>query len=174
MTGEATVPAAVPLRVKPSLRAAASTFARVASYLLVAAAAPLLVAVLAGRSGVLAAIVLAEFSFFAVVPAAAALLIPAVRLAFTRYDLDEDGVRVHSDLVSRSDQRVPWDKVTLLVQRRSLIDRILGISSIDVVAYGTRGTTLHLVGLHDPAAVRTFAAQRMLQAASVQSLFRND
>lgn len=160
--------------LKPSLWAAASTFARVIGSIALALLAPFLVAVFLGRSGLLASIILAEFSLLAVLPAAAALLVPAIRLAFTRYDLDEEGVRVHSDLVSRNDQRVSWEKVTVLQQRRSLVDRLAGIDNLHVVAYGARGTTLHLVGLRDVATVRQFAARKMRDAASVDALFRSD
>lgn len=162
------------LHLRPSLLAAVSSFAKVAGYVLLVVAAPTLVALLAGRSGLLAAVLLAELSFLALLPAMAAVLVPAVRIAFTRYELDADGVRVHSSLIARSDQRVPWEKVTLLVQRRGLADRVLGISSLDVVAYGTRGATLHLVGLRDPRPVREWASARMREAASVEALFRND
>lgn len=176
MTGPETPAEALPvaLVLKPSLWAAASTFARVAGYLGLALLAPILAAIFLGRSSALAAIVLAEFSLIAVLPAAAALLVPAIRLAFTRYHLDAEGVRVHSDLISRNDQRVPWEKVTVLHQRRSLVDRIAGIDTLDVVAYGARGTTLHLVGLRDITTVRQFAAQKMRDSASVEALFRND
>lgn len=162
------------LVLRPSLWAAASTFARVAGYLGLALLAPVMVAIFAGRSSALAAIILAEFSLLAVLPAAAALLVPAIRLAFTKYHLDDDGVRVHSDLISRNDQRVPWEKVTVLQQRRSLVDRLAGIDNLHVVAYGARGTTLHLVGLRNVKPVRDFAAQRMRESASVESLLRND
>jgi uncharacterized membrane protein YdbT with pleckstrin-like domain len=162
------------LELRPSLWAAASTFARVASYLGISLLAPVLVAVFLGRSALIASFLLAELSLAAVLPASIFILIPAVRLAFTKYSLDEDGVRVHSDLVSRNDQRVPWEKVTVLQQHRSIVDRLAGIENLDVVAYGARGTTLRLVGLRDVDAVRRLASRRMREAASVEALFRSD
>jgi uncharacterized membrane protein YdbT with pleckstrin-like domain len=161
--------------LKPSLLAAASTFARIVGVVALAFAVPLLVAWISGHGGsALAAIVAAQFGMAAVFPAAVTLLVPAIRLAATRYDLDAEGVRVRSSVLARSDQLVPWDKVTLLVHQRSIVERILGIESLTVVAYGVRGATLNLVGLHDAAPVRDYAAARMRDSASVAALFAND
>lgn len=163
------------LAVKPSLRAAASTFAKVVALVAFLFALPIVVAFLSGNGlAIVGSVLLAEFSLFAMLPAIAGLLLPAIRLYATRYELDEDGVRVHSSIVARSDQRVTWDKVTLLVQHRSLIDRALGIESLAIVAYGARGTTLQLVGLRDAAPLRAFAARKMRESASVDALFAND
>lgn len=163
------------LTLKPSLRAAASTFAKVVGVLALAFAVPVLVAWVSGSGAdVLASILAAQFGFAAALPAALTLLVPALRLAATRYDLDLEGVRVRSSIIARSDQRVPWEKVTLLVHRRTLVDRLLGIETLTVVAYGLRGATLQLVGLRDAAVVRDFAARRMRASASVASLFAND
>lgn len=180
MTRPVPQPTALPapdpgLSLKPSLRAAASTFAKVLALAAFVLTVPFVGALLSGEGlAVLAAFLLAEFGFLAMLPAFAGLLLPAVRLWATRYELDAEGVRVHSSIVARSDQRVTWDKVTLLVQSRSLIDRALGIESVAIVAYGARGTTLHLVGLRDAAPVRDFAARHMRRSASVAALFAND
>jgi uncharacterized membrane protein YdbT with pleckstrin-like domain len=163
------------LMIKPSLRAAASTFAKVVGVLALAFSVPVLVAWTSGRGAdVFAAVLAAQFGFTAALPAALTLLVPALRLAATRYDLDLEGVRVHSSIIARSDQRVPWEKVTLLIHRRTLVDRLLGIETVTVIAYGLRGATLQLVGLRDAAVVRDFAARRMRASASVASLFAND
>lgn len=163
------------LRIKPSLRAAASIFAKVAGLVLFLVTLPVVVAVLAGSgAALLGAFLAAQFGLVAMVPAFIGLLVPAVRLLGTRYELDEAGVRVHSSIIARQEQRVTWDKVTLLLQRRSLVDRVLGIESVSVVAYGVRGTTLDLVGLRNAAPVRAYAARRMRESASVAALFDND
>ena len=163
------------LSLRPSLRAAASVFAKVVAFVGFVLAVPFLVALLSGSDvAFLGAILLAEPSLFAVVPAIAGLVLPAVRLLATRYDLDGDGVRVRSSIIARSDQLVPWDKVTLLMQHRSIVDRVLGIASVTIVSYGVKGATLHLVGLRDPTPVRDYAARKMRESASVASLFAND
>jgi uncharacterized membrane protein YdbT with pleckstrin-like domain len=92
----------------------------------------------------------------------------------TRYELDAEGVRVRSSVIARSEERVAWEKVTLLVHRRGLVDRVLGIEALDVVAYGVRGTTLRLVGLRDARPLRDYAARHMRESASVAALFDND
>lgn len=163
------------LSLRPSLLAAASVFAKIVVFLAFVFAVPFLVALLSGSDlAFLGAVLLAETSVFAVLPAIAGLVLPAIRLFATRYDLDGEGVRVRSSIIARSDQLVPWDKVTLLMQHRSIVDRVLGIASVTIVSYGVKGATLHLVGLRDPAPVRDYAARKMRESASVASLFAND
>jgi uncharacterized membrane protein YdbT with pleckstrin-like domain len=161
--------------VKPSLLAAASVFLKVVAVIVLALATPALAAILAGQgAGILATFLALQFAAAGILPLIASIVVPAIRLAFTRYELDEEGVRVHSSVIARSDQRVPWDKVTLLVQSRSLTDRLLGIERLTVIAYGIRGATLSLVGLRDAGPLRDFAAKKMRESASVASLFAND
>ena len=163
------------LSLKPSLRAAASVFVKLVAFLAFVMALPVLVAVLSGSSlGFLTGILVAETSLLAVLPAVAGLVLPAIRLMATQYDLDGEGVRVRSSVIARSDQRIPWEKVTLLRQQRSLVDRALGIQTVTIVAYGAQGATLDLVGLRDPAPVRDYAARKMRESASVDALFAND
>jgi uncharacterized membrane protein YdbT with pleckstrin-like domain len=174
-SGPTTSPPPPGLALKPSLRAAASVFAKVVAFIAFVLAVPIFVALLGGTGAeALAAILIAETSLFAVLPALAGILLPAIRLLATTYELDDEGVRVRSSIIARSDQRVPWEKVTLLVQHRSLVDRVLGIQTLTVVAYGAHGATLRLVGLRDPAPVRDYAARKMRASASVASLFTND
>ncbi|HET6399233.1 MAG TPA: PH domain-containing protein, partial [Candidatus Thermoplasmatota archaeon] len=96
------------------------------------------------------------------------------RLAFTRYHLDDEGVRVRTAFLGRSERRVPWGKVTLVRHRRTLLDRLFGLSRVEIVAYGDRGAVLHLTGLRDARPVRQRAAMQMRRSASVAGLFRND
>ncbi|MEK6975798.1 MAG: PH domain-containing protein [Candidatus Thermoplasmatota archaeon] len=170
------LPASEPgFALRPSLLAAASIFAKLVSFIAFLLALPLIVAVLAGNgAAILGSVIAAQFGLFAVLPAIAGLLLPGIRLLATRYELDDEGVRIHSSIIARSDQRVPWDKVTLLVQQRSLVDRALGIETLTVIAYGARGATLNLVGLRDAAPLRDYAARKMRESASVAGLFAND
>lgn len=174
--GPAWLPAPEPgISLKPSLRAAASVFVKIVAFLAFVLLVPVIVAVLGGTdAGFLVAILIAETSLFAVLPALVGFLLPAIRLLATTYDLDAEGVRVRSSVIARSDQRVPWEKVTLLMHHRSLVDRVLGIATVTVVSYGAHGATLRLVGLRDPAPVRDYAARKMRESASVASLFTND
>lgn len=104
----------------------------------------------------------------------ALVLVPIVRVAFTRYVVDDDGLRVTSTLFQRSDQRVPWDKVTAVHHRRSLLGAVVGVESLEVVAYGKRGAVLRLAGLRDASALRALVARRMRETATVAALVRND
>lgn len=97
---------------------------------------------------------------------------PAVRLAFTHYIVDEEGIRVRTQILTRSEQRVQWDKVTALRHQRTVVDRVLGIERLDVVAWGARGATLKLVGLRNVAPLRDLVARRMRETATVEALAR--
>jgi uncharacterized membrane protein YdbT with pleckstrin-like domain len=99
---------------------------------------------------------------------------PAVRVAFTRYTLDDEGIRVRSTFLSKSDQHVAWEKITALRHRRTVLGWLVGIETLEVVAYGKKGTSLRLVGLRDAALLRDQVARRMRSTASVAALFRND
>lgn len=102
------------------------------------------------------------------------LVVPVARVALTRYVVDGDGLRVSSSFLQRSDQRVPWDKVTALRHKRSLIGALVGIETLEVVAYGQKGTTLRLIGLRDAAELRALVARRMRETATVTALVSND
>ncbi|MGB0653310.1 MAG: PH domain-containing protein [Thermoplasmatota archaeon] len=106
--------------------------------------------------------------------ALAAPLIPAVQLLFTRYTVDEEGIRVQVQILSRSEHRVQWDKVTAITHRRTLFDRLFGIERLDIIAYGERGATVHLQGLRQAAWLRDLAAQQMRRTATVSNLLLND
>lgn len=97
-----------------------------------------------------------------------------LKVGFTRYVLDQDGIHVRTRLLSTQEQRVPWEKVTAVRQARSIFDSLLGVERLDVIAYGERGATLHLVGLRDAAPLRDLVAQRMRHSASLESLLRRD
>ncbi len=99
---------------------------------------------------------------------------PVLRVAFTRYTFDETGIRVRSALLLKSEQRVPWNKVTALRHRRTIVGWMLGIEMIEIVAYGKRGPTLRLVGLRNAAALRSMVARRMRESATVGNLLSSD
>ncbi len=107
-----------------------------------------------------------------VVPAVVAT-IPAIRLLFTRYIIEEDGMRERVQILNRTERRIGWDKVTLLRQRRTFFDWLLRIERLDVIAYGERGATIHLLGLRG-SALRDHLAREMRRHASVQGLLQND
>lgn len=107
-------------------------------------------------------------------PALFALLAPAVQIMFTRYVIDDDGIRVTVQFLSKNESRVNWPKVTAITHKRTVVDRIFGIERLDIVAYGERGTTLRLVGLRDAPQLRDLAAKKMREHATVEALFSND
>lgn len=107
-------------------------------------------------------------------PALIAAAVPAVNLAFTRYQVDEDGVRVRTQFLQKKEQRVPWEKITAVRHRRTVWDVMTGLERIDVIAYGERGATLHLVGLRDAGSLRDLISQKMRSTATVEALFRGD
>ncbi len=108
-----------------------------------------------------------------IVPLFAAIA-PAVQLMFTRYVLDDEGIRERVQLFSKTERRVDWSKVTALRHRHTVLDRLFGVGRVDVIAYGERGTTLRLVGLKQPAIIRDLVSVRMRSTASVEQLTQND
>lgn len=100
--------------------------------------------------------------------------VPVVQLAFTRYIIDEEGIRERVQLVSKTDKRVRWEKVTALQHRITLMDRLFGIQRINVIAYGARGTTIRLVGLRRAPRLRRLVAKQMRVNASFDRLLTND
>lgn len=123
------------------------------------------------RDGPLLILLLENLQFALVLLVAFA---PAVQVAFTRYTFDAEGIRVRTQVLQKSDHRVPWEKVTALRHRRTLLDRLLGLGRLDVIAYGEKGTVLRLVGLRDDGALRDLVARRMRETASVAALVGND
>ena len=101
-------------------------------------------------------------------------LAPVVKVLTTRYVLEETGLREEVRFLNTTERRVQWEKVTALRQRRGLLDRMLGIERLDVIAYGQRGATIHLIGLTEVAPLRTHLAQKMRESATVEALFRTD
>lgn len=170
-----------PLVVRPSLRAAAERFLVLFSVLL-GIALPLIITVLVRQyldpevdpwpmyAGPLASL---QLGASILVPLLASLA-PAVQIAFTRYVFDDEGIREKVQILSRSEKRVRWEKVTALLHRRTMLDRLLGIERLDIVAYGERGTTLHLVGLREARPLRALVAQQMRRQATVRHLMAND
>ncbi len=107
-------------------------------------------------------------------PALIAAAFPAVNLAFTRYVVEDDGIRIRTQFLQKTDRRVPWEKVTAVRHRRTIWDVLVGLERIDVIAYGERGTTLHLVGLRNAAPVRDHIARKMRESSTVDALLRGD
>lgn len=159
--------------LRPNLLAAVDTLGKV----LGAAAAfalPVIVPALLLGEAVAAGALFAFSQLVGLYPALVAAAFPAINLAFTRYHLDEEGIRIRTQFLQKSEKRVAWEKITAVRHRRTVWDVLTGLERIDVVAYGERGATLHLVGLKDAATVRNRIALRMRESATVDALIRGD
>lgn len=159
--------------LRPSLWAAVDVMAKVFGVFGSIALTIAVPALLAGEP-VAAGTLFVGVQAFSVYPAIAAAFIPAVQLAFTRYVVDDEGITVRTQILSKSEKRVTWEKVTALHQKRSVIDVLFGIERLDIIAYGERGATLHLVGLRDASPLRDHVSQAMRRSATVEALFRGD
>ncbi len=162
------------LIVRPSLRAALERFLLALTGVSVFFA-PLILGSYFGddrepQAGIFAGL---DIVFSVAIPVLVSLA-PAIQLAFTRYVFDDEGIRERVQLLSKTEKRVKWEKVTALQHRRTLLDRILGIERLDVIAYGARGTTIRLVGLKEAGALRNIVGRQMRRQASVSRLFSND
>lgn len=159
--------------VRPSLWAAADVTLKILGVFLGIALPAVVPALIAGEP-ILAAGIFVGFQAIGVLPALFAAAAPAVQIGFTTYTADEEGIVVRTQILSRNEKRVPWEKVTAVQQRRTVVDWAFRMQRVDVVAYGQRGATLHLVGLRDAAAVRNEVARRMRRAATVEALLDSD
>lgn len=99
---------------------------------------------------------------------------PAIRLMFTRYIVDAEGIRSRTQVLSVTESRLSWDKVTAIQYRRTLMDRVLGLERLSIIAYGERGATLRLVGLRNAKDLRNLTAQKMREHATAEAIFSND
>lgn len=164
----------VPFQTRPSLLAALDVpFKAFGTVAILAAPFFITGAVISGRPGTFASL-FTLFELLQIAPAFLVAFAPAVRIVFTRYLIDDEGIRVHVQVLAKSESRVAWDKVTAIRHRVTLVDRILGIQRVDIIAYGERGTTLRLVGLRDAARLRDLAAKKMRGHASLGALLRSD
>lgn len=162
-----------PIELRPSLLAALETVGKVLGAV-AAFVLPVLVPAIILGEAVAAGALFAFTQTVSLYPALIAALFPAINLAFTRYDVDEDGIRIRTQFLQKTEKRVSWEKITAVRHRRTVLDVATGLERLDVVAYGERGATLHLVGLRNAAPVRDLIAQRMLESASVDALLRGD
>ncbi len=161
------------VELRPSLLAAVDTVTKVLGIVAAFLLPVLIPALIAGEF----AAALGTFAFVETIslyPALVAAFWPAVNLAFTRYQVEEDGLRVRTQFLQKKEQRVPWEKVTAVRHRRTALDVLTGLERIDVIAYGERGATMHLVGLRDAGPIRDRIARRMRDSATVEALFRSD
>jgi uncharacterized membrane protein YdbT with pleckstrin-like domain len=73
-----------------------------------------------------------------------------------RYEIQDDEVVVHAGIWTKSVKHVPYRTVTNLTVKRDVIDRWLGLGTLNVQTAGMSGQTgaeEHLVGLEDVQAV---------------------
>lgn len=161
------------MEFRPSLWAAVDVAAKIMGTVAGFAASILVPAAINGQPVGAAALFLGA-NAIGLYPAIAAAFLPAVQLAFTRYHLDDEGIVTRTQVLSKSEKRIPWEKITALRHRRTLLDVVFRLERVDVVAYGERGATIHLVGLKDARRIRDRVASEMRATASVESLFRGD
>jgi len=83
-------------------------------------------------------------------------------------------VRVRTAFLRTTQRDVPWRKVTGVQFLEGPLDRILGLSTVRVEAYGTAGTTLVLTALSDGAAVQGMVERRMVEQASLATWLGDD
>lgn len=163
--------------VRPSLLAAAGSVLHVAFYLALFLVVPVALFGVAteetsGRTPIW--LLLFTGVWAELLPLFVGVAIAFVRIGFTRYVLDQDGIHVRTQVLATKEERVPWEKVTAVLHKRTVFDAILRIERLHVVAYGEAGRTLRLVGLRDAGPLRNVVAARMLQGSSMETLMRRD
>jgi len=100
--------------------------------------------------------------------------LPAVRVLFTSYEVNESGLRARTAMLATTEQKVPWEKVTLLRHKRTLLDTIFGLEHLDVVAYRKHGATVRIVGLRRNSTMPAWMGEAMRKNSSIGALLRAD
>ena len=81
-----------------------------------------------------------------------------------RYEICEDEVIVHAGILTRSVKHVPYRTVTNLTVRRGVLDRWLGLGSLDIQTAGISGTNKaeqSLVGVENADEVYALVAAEL-------------
>ena len=81
------------------------------------------------------------------------------------YEIEDDQVIVHVGIWTRSVKHVPYRTVTNITVKRDVIDRMLGLGTLEIQTAGMSGSSggaeQSLVGLEDPQAVYDLVARAL-------------
>lgn len=124
--------------------------------------------------GALGTFLIGTITIYEIAPALIVPFLPALRILFTRYIVTNDEILIYTQILSKTERRIPWDKVTTVRQSITILDRLVGTARLNVSAYGLRGTTFHLVGLRDVDVLRNIIARKMRRNATIDALMSAD
>lgn len=104
------------------------------------------------------------FAFAVAIPWLGIMLLTGPYYRSLSYEVQDDEVIVHAGIWTKSVKHVPYRTVTNLVVKRDVVDRMLGIGTLNIQTAGMSGQTgveESLVGLTDVQAVYNTVAQEL-------------
>jgi Bacterial PH domain len=97
-----------------------------------------------------------------------------IHVAFTEYVLTDQRIYARTEFISTDLRVMPYERVTLLVIRRSFVEWLLGISSLQVRAYGHLREQVRLRGLKDPRPLFRAARDGLVRHHTANAIIRSD
>lgn len=97
-----------------------------------------------------------------------------IQVSFTRYTLTTERIYTRTEFLSTDLKVVPYEKISQLQLRRSLFDRLFGLTELGVRAYGAEEGHLRLRGLPDPLPLYGVCRERLRVHNSTPALLRSD
>ena len=97
-----------------------------------------------------------------------------IHVTFTEYALTSDRIYTRTEFLSTDLRVVPYERVTMLLVRRNLMERMLGIAQVHVRAYGDTEQQVRLRGLRDPWPIFRDAREGMRRHNNADAIVRSD
>lgn len=97
-----------------------------------------------------------------------------INVAFTEYAFTNERIYTRTEFLSTDLRVVPYERVTLVLVRRSLMERLLGIAQVHVRAYGDVEQQLRLRGLRDPWPLFRVAREGLRRHNTADAIIRSD
>lgn len=97
-----------------------------------------------------------------------------IHVAFTEYAFTRERIYTRTEFFSTDLRVVPYERVTLVLVRRNLMERILGIAQVHVRAYGDVEQQLRLRGLRDPWPLFRLTREGMRRNNTADGIVRSD
>lgn len=97
-----------------------------------------------------------------------------IHVAFTEYVLTTNRIYSRTEFLSTDLRVVPYERVTMLLVRRNLMERVLGIARVHVRAYGDVEQQIRLRGLRDPWPLFRVAREGLRTHNTADAIVRSD
>jgi uncharacterized membrane protein YdbT with pleckstrin-like domain len=97
-----------------------------------------------------------------------------IQVTFTEYTLTNERIYARTEFLSTDLRVIPYERVTLILVRRNLVERLFGIAQIHVRAYGDVQQQVRLRGLRDPWPFYGWARDGLRRHNTAEAVIRSD